>query len=91
MNEIKKIPNSDRKKLLKKLSQLGKVVVILQKNGHLRIYDAGQYLEHKARMREVIQGHKPWIKRQKPALGPIGTRALGASDDLSREKIYEGR
>ena len=88
---MKNIAGSDRKKLLKKLNQIGKVVVILQKNGHLRVYDASQYLEHKARMREVIQGHKPWIKRQKSALGPIGSRALGASDDLSRGMIYEGR
>lgn len=91
MNEMRNMPNSDRRKLLKKLNQLGKVVVILQHDGHLRVYDVNQYMQHKARMREVIQGHKPWIKRQKSALGPIGSRALGASDDLSRGMIYEGR
>ncbi|MBI4357823.1 MAG: hypothetical protein HY584_00865 [Candidatus Omnitrophica bacterium] len=91
MSEIKKMPTSDRKKLLKKLNQLGRVVVILQKDGHLRVYDVNQYMQHKVRMGEVIQGHKPWIKRQKSVLGPIGSRALGASDDLSRARIYEER
>lgn len=91
MKEIKKLPNDDQKKLLRKLCQLGRVVVILQKNGHLRVCEVDKYLGHRLQMREVIKGHKPWIKRQKPTLGPIGSRALGASDDLSRGVIYEGR
>lgn len=91
MEEIKNMPNSDKKKLMRKLNQLKRVVVILQKNGHLRVCEVDKYWGHKLQMREVIQGHKPWIKRQKPVLGPIGSRALGASDDLSRSIIYEGR
>ena len=85
------LSHKDRENILNKLNHTGRVAVLRQKNGHLRIYDLDKYLNHKTQMREVIRGHRPWTKRQKPMLGPIGSQALGVHSDLSRAAIYEGR
>jgi len=91
VNDIKNMPNKDRQKILKHLNESGRVVVVLQKNGRLRTYAVEKYISHVRLMRELIKGHKPWMKRQKSVLGPIGSQPLGIHSDLTRTSIYEGR
>ena len=86
---IKNLPNKDREKILNGLNRTRRVAVVLQRNGHLRVSELEKYLTHQKLMSRVIQEHKPWIKRQKSILGPIGSKPLGAPKVISRESIYE--
>ena len=85
------LPNNIRQKIMAKLEETDRIVLIRsKKSGGLRVHTLEKYLQHKALMRGIIQQHKPWVKRQKPMLGPIGSKSLGAPEHLSRESIYEG-
>jgi hypothetical protein len=91
MLPLKHLSPADEELLLKKLNASGKVTIVVQKNSHLRFYDADKYYAYRQQMHHVIQGHKPWIKRRKPILGPIGSKPLGIKGDIRRQSIYEGR
>lgn len=89
MPRIKNLKHKDRRKIIGRLNNCSRIVLVLQRNGGLRVYDLDSYVGHSRHMRAVIHLNKPWIKRQKPLLGPMGARSLGAPNHLSRREIYE--
>lgn len=89
MENINHISSQDRAAILKRLNDNGRILIVLQKDGRLRMYDPENYFHHKELMRHIIKRHQPWQKKQKPLLGPIGSKNLGALSRLSRRVIYE--
>lgn len=85
------IPAKVREKIEKRLERDKLVVITYGKSAKIRIWGLKEYLRRKAISKSVIQHYKPWKKREKPALGPIGSKSLGAKENLSRTTIYEER
>ncbi len=86
--------NNSRKvseKFFKKLNERKPFVVVPGKGREPRFYDPDRYFKHKMTMRDVILNYKPWTKRKKSILGPIGTKSLEVQEDLTRSEIYEER
>ncbi len=90
MVTIKNLPNKTRHQILKKLEESKGALVLRTKRG-LIVYDPYERDAHAKRMRKMIRQHKPWLKRRKSVLGPIGSQPLGTQGDLSRTSIYEDR
>ena len=88
---IKNLSLKVRRKILHTLNENKRAALVLQRNGDVRVYDLGKYEGHKHRMGQLIRAYKPWVKRQKSLLGPIGGRKLGIKTKLSRVNIYEAR
>lgn len=90
--ERKTLPSPMRKKFLNALNKYGTFVVILNKDGtKFTVYDIDTYDAKREQSAERIKNVKPWLKRQKSVLGPIGSQKLGVHSDLSRMSIYEGQ
>lgn len=90
-NDIQYLSRKDNKRIVQGLNKnQNRVVVVKKKNGDdVKVYNIGKYMNFGQQMREAIQKYKPWVKRQKSLLGPIGNRPLGVTTDLSRTAIYE--
>ena len=86
---IRHISNKDRGKILSRLNEEGKAVLIAQSGGRLRVHSLDQYLLRKRRMSVDIRKWQPWAYRRKSKLGPIGSKSLEVHADLSREAFYE--
>ena len=89
MAPLNDISKHERDCIVSRLNREGRLLILRQRNGRLRFCNPDKYYNHKWRMREVIQKHQPWKKREKPPLGPLGTKPLGAAPTLSRATFYE--
>lgn len=85
-----KLAQKIRERIIKRLENEGVAVITLGEK-EPRVFGFREYVRRKQVSRKTIQMYKPWKRREKSLLGPIGTRPLGSGPDLSRTAIYENR
>ena len=86
---LRQLPKAVRRKLLEVVSEEGRAVLILKRNGRLSTWHFEDYLATSERAKRV----KPWLRRMgaRSPTGPIGSQPLNIQGRLTREAIYEGR